>query len=716
MVKKLKWLLVIVLLLICVFMVTPIYSKYADKYSKTITIDIRKPNYTVVFKSNAPTGKTVSGTMSNQDFVYGEYQNLNSNAYSMDGYVFKSWSMWLNGNDPNFADGESVKNLSKIDNAEVSLFAIWDYVATPQITRTDFNTFTYSAVSAGAYYVSTSDTKPEAGNTAASNTFALNTWITATNTGDLTLSAGQTYYVWAKDAVTGGSVSENKSSITVLTLTRSQGTGTTLTTRYDSTSENTGTAYTDATKYVLNGTPIWAKSVANSGYRAATLKHGNTSMTAGGQSFTASTSEAITSTATANKVTITIRKDGSNWSDSGMNVALYSGTTSKYAYSVGAKSGATVVWTGVANGTYNVYAGKDSGNKTSLIDTGLDITVSNNDQAGTINYYSLTLVKGTGISDVKNGGKSTTDAKQYLYLNSGTQQSIAIDATVSAGYTWKTWTKTSGTNPVTFTAGTKSQNIRLGAGAVTLTANTNPRYLANESSLKVGDYVNYPVNYSNVTVSNKFDNTYTYAATLTGWRVLSVETNSNGAKYVRLVSAGIPLSYCHNNTSTATIANLTSGFLSTPINSTYTNETFRRCGIKDASGNTITSNNNSQLRNVFINKNTYTSSVTTLTLDDLTNVGGATLESDGLSYTIKKNKGLFQLSPASGHSDEVKHAAYYLATRKKANNLHYLWTVARQSGEIVYTYNEQGVRPVVVLKTNVKTSGENANGVWQLVP
>lgn len=699
--NRIKLVLILVLIFISSLMVMPIYSKYINKYSKSISLNIRKPNYTVVFKSNAPTGKTASGTMSNQDFVYGIAQNLNQNTYSIDGYTFKSWSMWSNGNDPNFADGESVKNLSKIDNAEVSLFAIWDYVATPQITRTDFNTFTYSAVSAGAYYVSTSDTKPEAGNTAASNTFALNTWITATNTGDLTLSAGQTYYVWAKDAVTGGSVSKNKASISVITLTRTQGTGTTLTTRYDAISENTGTAYTDATKYVLNGTPIWAKSVANSGYRAATLKHGNTSMTAGGQSFTARTSEAIASTATANKVTITIRKDGSNWSDSGMNVALYSGTTSKYAYSVGAKSGTTVVWTGVANGTYNVYAGKDSSNKTSLIDTGLDITVSNNDQAGTINYYSLTLVNGTGISDVKNGGTSTTSAKQYLYLNSGTQQNIAIDATVSAGYTWSTWTKTSGTNPATFTAGTKSQNIRLGAGAVTLTANTNPRYLANEGSLKVGDYVNYPVDYNNVTTND----VYLRKANLNGWRVLSISTNSSGTKYVRLVSAGIPLSFYHQyehaSASTA-VTNITTNFFTTAVSATA-NNAYRKIGIMKADGTVATTMAQVQAR--FMTDNNYTSSVKSITKADVDAVWGSTTAN---KTNLASNNLLAIPSTTSG-----EYASYFMAKAYGSDNKH-LWAV-RASGVVVYTGYERGVRPVVTLKTTVKTSGKSGN-IWQLVP
>ena len=89
----------------------------------------------------------------------------------------------------------------------------------------------------------------------------------------------------------------------------------------------------------------------------------------------------------ANTATITIKKDNSNWSSSGMNVALYSGTTLKYAYSSATASGATVTFSAVANGTYNVYASKYNG-LTTLVDTGVDITISSNKPTVVINFYS----------------------------------------------------------------------------------------------------------------------------------------------------------------------------------------------------------------------------------------------------------------------------------------------------------------------------------------
>ena len=138
----------------------------------------------------------------------------------------------------------------------------------------------------------------------------------------------------------------------------------------------------------------------------------------------------------------------------------------------------------VENGTYDVYAGKHSGAKTELIDTGLDIIINNNNSIGNvINYYSLQLVKGEGIDLVNNTGYTGAKTRYYLYTNSGTQQDIAIDATVSEGYNWDNWTKTSGPDLIAFDESIKSQNIKIGAGPTVLTANAKvdkPAPVANE--------------------------------------------------------------------------------------------------------------------------------------------------------------------------------------------------------------------------------------------
>ena len=155
----------------------------------------------------------------------------------------------------------------------------------------------------------------------------------------------------------------------------------------------------------------------------------------------------IASTATENKVTITVKENGANASTTGYSISLSTNATSDTATFTGTTSGATIEFNNIVTGiTYYIWAGKSSNATGTRIYTGQSVVVSDNSPtAVTAQYYTLTLIKGTGISAVSGAGS-------YLY-NSSNVQAIAIDATVSNGYTWSTWTKTSGTNPSTFTAG-----------------------------------------------------------------------------------------------------------------------------------------------------------------------------------------------------------------------------------------------------------------------
>jgi hypothetical protein len=137
----------------------------------------------------------------------------------------------------------------------------------------------------------------------------------------------------------------------------------------------------------------------------------------------------------ANKALITIRKDNADWTDNiSPRVALYQDGSSKYAYDEGTKSGAIISWDEVAAGTYDVYASRSNVELATLVDTGIDVVVTNTGTA-TIDYYTLTLNKGVGISLVIGSG---------TYLKN---QPINIDATVSNGYTWEGWSVISGNTP-----------------------------------------------------------------------------------------------------------------------------------------------------------------------------------------------------------------------------------------------------------------------------
>ncbi len=77
--------------------------------------------YRVVFDGNGAT----DGTMEPQEFVYGESQELKSNAYKKTGATFIGWNTQANGAGNNYTNSQSVSNLTTTPNGEVTLYAQW---------------------------------------------------------------------------------------------------------------------------------------------------------------------------------------------------------------------------------------------------------------------------------------------------------------------------------------------------------------------------------------------------------------------------------------------------------------------------------------------------------------------------------------------------------------------------------------------------------------
>ena len=77
-------------------------------------------HYSVRFNSNGGTG-----TMANQDFVYGTAQNLTNNTFTKENGVFMKWNTAADGSGTDYDDGQMVKNLTKTENGIVDLYAIW---------------------------------------------------------------------------------------------------------------------------------------------------------------------------------------------------------------------------------------------------------------------------------------------------------------------------------------------------------------------------------------------------------------------------------------------------------------------------------------------------------------------------------------------------------------------------------------------------------------
>lgn len=84
-------------------------------------------NYTAIWTANTYTvkfaGNNGSGTMSDQNFTYDVEQALSNNAFTRNGYTFKSWKYGTNGQ--TYTNGQVVKNLTSADNGVITLSAQW---------------------------------------------------------------------------------------------------------------------------------------------------------------------------------------------------------------------------------------------------------------------------------------------------------------------------------------------------------------------------------------------------------------------------------------------------------------------------------------------------------------------------------------------------------------------------------------------------------------
>lgn len=96
-------------------------AKYLTTVNDNLTVNVRNPNYTVVFHSNDGEGNTDS-----QAFVYGTSQSLTTNSFSYTGYLFSHWNTMPNGTGESYDDGQIVNNLSSEDAGIVDLYAQWD--------------------------------------------------------------------------------------------------------------------------------------------------------------------------------------------------------------------------------------------------------------------------------------------------------------------------------------------------------------------------------------------------------------------------------------------------------------------------------------------------------------------------------------------------------------------------------------------------------------
>ena len=305
--------------------------KFASACSVAWSINYAKITF------NKGTCDSISGSTSlyakkNTTSLYTGAQNSTAGTIpsaSKTGYTFNGWYTGTSGGSKVIDSSKNV--IASISNwtdankkwlltGNSNVNAHCTYSATPTITKTDFNTFSYSATGADKYFVS-------AANTSTAPT-ASSTWVT---TKSKTISSAGTYYVWAQNSA--GAISTNKASITAYTISRSATNGT-LTSRYDSTSSSTGTAFTNNT-VMLKNTDVWAKCEANTGYHVTdtSLKHGSTAIAGGSGTFKVTANETLSCAPTANTYTVQYCQ-GNNSDTAGSKC---SSTTSSHAYGTAKK-------------------------------------------------------------------------------------------------------------------------------------------------------------------------------------------------------------------------------------------------------------------------------------------------------------------------------------------------------------------------------------------
>ncbi len=233
----------------------------------------------------------------------------------------------------------------------------------------------------------------------------------------------------------------------------------------------------------------------------------------------------------------------------------------------------------------------------------------------------------------------------------------------------------------------------------------------------MGAYVNYSVNYDNVEISSTGE--HIPKDEFAGkWRILDLGDQNSDGTYgteenpVRIVAAGVPLSYQLGGTPSKGVTNLTTGFFSTPINTeTKTNYNYYKCGFKNGS---TTLTNINDVKNLFNNtltaKNGETPKVQVMTKEDLDKVYDPTgVSTPGYNTYVIEFDNMLAIPSKNKSGYYVK---CWLASINKAG---YMWSVG-DDGRMVGndgSWSAYGVRPVVTLVPNISIT-KGTNGTWNL--
>ena len=113
----------------------------------TINIYMEYISYKIAFNGNDNTG----GSMDTIENVkYDSDQKLTANGFIKAGYVFTGWNTKDDGSGKSYLDKETVKNLTSVDGATVTLYAQWEETwanhASSSLETTEINGVTYNVI------------------------------------------------------------------------------------------------------------------------------------------------------------------------------------------------------------------------------------------------------------------------------------------------------------------------------------------------------------------------------------------------------------------------------------------------------------------------------------------------------------------------------------------------------------------------------------------
>ena len=327
-----------------------------DNDGKTVYSGIKKYTIKVV---NTSTGRTIDnnitcGTTTPETGITKNNPKNSSQASRNCSILFGTG----NYKDGSYTVETNVEDWAGNTNHSSNTYKYDGSAPTVTITRKSYNQYSWKAIDTG--YSGLSGYKNDKNPANPTSGFTSISPVANTKTGTVTISSAGTYYTHVRDAAGN----PGKNSIKAYLVKRSQGTGTTLTTRYE---KSNGTTFSN-NSVVLHGTPIYITAKLKAGYGNLVIKYGNTTINSG---TSKNTTANVTISTSATKCAKGYWNDGTHSSCQRCPAGYRDGdgTTKKSnciksvscGYHVASKNGsATICGKGTYKGKHNVKYGSTS--------------------------------------------------------------------------------------------------------------------------------------------------------------------------------------------------------------------------------------------------------------------------------------------------------------------------------------------------------------------